>query len=171
MKRAWYDMREFLDFLESQNDLMRIDDVIDPTWEVNGITRIGIQEQGPALRFDHIDGMDYPMVANLLSSDRRFLSALGIEKWDEFNDEYVRRTENPVPWRLVDSGPCQEESIEQADIDLNRICNVVWHQHDGGPFPGTLSISITKDPDTGVLNAGIYRMGTLGPALLVWGAP
>ena len=98
-------------------------------------------------------------------------SALGIEKWDEFNDEYVRRTENPVPWRLVDSGPCQEESIEQADIDLNRICNVVWHQHDGGPFPGTLSISITKDPDTGVLNAGIYRMGTLGPALLGWGAP
>ena len=87
MQRAWHDMREFLDFLDSKGDLMRVDDAVDPTWEVNGITRIGIQEQGPALRFDRIDGMDYPMVANLLSSDRRFLWALGIEKWGEFNDE------------------------------------------------------------------------------------
>ena len=30
MKRAWYDMREFLDFLETKDDLMRIDDVIEP---------------------------------------------------------------------------------------------------------------------------------------------
>ena len=56
-------------------------------------------------------------------------------------------------------------------IDLNRICNVVWHQYDGGPFPGTLGVSVTKDPDDGLLNAGIYRMGTLAKNRLGWGAP
>ena len=167
----WHDMREFLAFLEKKNDLFHIQEEVDPTWEINGISRIGLQEFGPALVFDRIQGADLPMVTNLLGADRRFLWALGIDEWSQFNEEWIRRTQEPVPPKIIDSGPCQEEVIEGDDIDLNRICNTVWHQYDGGPFPGTLGISVTKDPDTGLLNAGIYRMGTLGKNLLGWGAP
>jgi UbiD family decarboxylase len=167
----WYDMREFLDFLEKKNDLFHVKEEVDPTWEINGISRIGLQEFGPALQFDQIKGADLPMVTNLLGADRRFLWAMGIDEWSQFNEEWIRRTQKPVPPKIIDSGPCQEEVIEGDDIDLNRICNTVWHQYDGGPFPGTLGVSVTKDPDTGLLNAGIYRMGTLGKNLLGWGAP
>ncbi len=144
---------------------------MDPEWEVNGITRIGLQEFAPAIVFDRIKGMDFPMVTNLLGADRRFLWAMGLEEWSQFNEEWVRRTEKFIPPKIVKSGPCQEKSISGDAIDLNRICNVKWHQYDGGPFPGTLGVSITKDPDTGLLNAGIYRMGTLGKNQLGWGAP
>ncbi|MGD8385832.1 MAG: UbiD family decarboxylase [Desulfobacteraceae bacterium] len=167
----WYDMREFLDFLEKKNDLFHVKEEVDPTWEINGISRIGLQEFGPALQFDQIKGADLPMVTNLLGADRRFLWAMGIDEWSQFNEEWIRRTQKPVPPKIIDSGPCQEEVIEGDNIDLNRICNTVWHQYDGGPFPGTLGVSVTKDPDTGLLNAGIYRMGTLGKNLLGWGAP
>ena len=170
-KANWYDMREFLDFLEKQNDLFHITEEVEPEWEVNGISRIGLQEFGPAIVFDRIKGADFPLVTNLLGVDRRFLWALGIEEWGQFNEEWIRRTENFILPVITGSGPCQEESIMGDDIDLNRICNIKWHQHDGGPFPGTLGISITKDPDTGLQNAGIYRMGTLGKNLLGWGAP
>jgi UbiD family decarboxylase len=170
-KTNWYDMREFIEFLEKKNDLIRIKEEVDPEWEVNGITRIGLQEFGPAILFERIKGTDFPMVANLLGADRRFLWALGLEEWSQFNEWWVKKTDRLIAPKIIGNGPCQEEIIEGESIDLNNICNVKWHQYDGGPFPGTLSVSITKDPETGVLNAGIYRMGTLGKNLLGWGAP
>jgi len=170
-KAAWYDMREFLEFLEEKKDLVRIKEEVDPQWEINGITRLGLQQHAPAVLFESIKGADLPLVTNLLGTDRRFLWALGIEKWSDFNEEWLRRTENHIPWELVKDGPCQEERIDGAAIDLNRICNVKWHRDDAGPFPGTLSVSVTRDPETGVLNLGIYRMGTLAKNRLGWGAP
>ncbi len=170
-KRKWYDMREFLAFLESKKDVMHIREQVDPGWEINGITRLGLQEHGPAIVFDRIKGADYPLVTNLLGTDRRYLWALGIDRWSDFNEEWIRRTEKMVPWRVVKNAPCQEVVINGKAIDLHRICNTVWHQYDGGEFPGTLSVSVTKDPDSGVLNAGIYRMHTLSRNTLGWGAP
>jgi len=72
---------------------------------------------------------------------------------------------------MVKDAPCQEETIEEADIDSGRICNVKWHQLDKSPFPGTLSISVTKDLDTGKQNAGIYRMELQGKNQLGQGGP
>jgi 4-hydroxy-3-polyprenylbenzoate decarboxylase len=170
-KSSWRDMREFLTFLERRGDLLRISETVDPAWEINGLTRLGLQAHGPAILFEKIDGGDFPLVTGVLAADRRFLWALGLEEWSEFNEEWCRRTERPVPPVMVEAAPCQEVVLEGDRIDLNHICNVTWHEHDGGPFPGTLSVSITRDPDTGVLNAGIYRMGTLEPRMTGWGAP
>lgn len=170
-KRKWYDMREFLAFLESKRDVMHVHEKVDPSWEINGLTRIALQESGPAIVFHNIKGADYPMVTNLLGADRRYLWALGIDRWSDFNAEWIRRTEKMVPWRVLKDGPCQEQVIKGGNIDLHRICNTVWHQYDGGEFPGTLSVSVTRDPDSGILNAGIYRMHTLSRNSLGWGAP
>lgn len=170
-KANWYDMREFIAHLEKLGELVRVGEEVDPAWEINGLTRIGLQERAPAILFDRIKGADFPMLTNLLGTDRRFLEALGIAKWSDFNEEWCRRTERLVPPRVVEEAPCQEVVLEGEAIDLHRICNTVWHQYDGGEFPGTLSVSITKDPENGVLNAGIYRMGTLSRNTLGWGAP
>src|SRR3989339_1805782 len=134
-KSDWYDMREFLQFLESKNDLLRIREEVDPDWEINGITRITLQQLGPCLFFEKIKGADYPLVTNLITTDNRLLWSLGIEKWSDFNDEWMRRTEKLIPPLMVKNGPCQEETIEEADIELDRICNVKWHQLDQRPFP------------------------------------
>lgn len=103
-KTNWYDMREFLDFLEQKNDLIHITEEVDPEWEVNGITRIGLEEFGPAIVFDRIKGADLPMATNLLGADRRFLWALGLEAWSQFNQEWMTRTEKLIPpnwWKLA----------------------------------------------------------------------
>ena len=160
-KSNWKDIREFLGFLEERNDVIHIKEEVDPDWEVNGITWTVTRKQGPVIVFDKIRGADLPLVTGLLASDKRFLWSLGIEEWPGFNAEWARRTRQLVPPKIVKTAACQEEMLSESDIDLNRICNVKWHQHDGGPYPGTMSISITKDLDTGVQNAGIYRMGTL----------
>ncbi|MBW2063576.1 MAG: UbiD family decarboxylase [Deltaproteobacteria bacterium] len=170
-KSDWKDMREFIEFCETRGEVKRIKQEIDPEWEVNGITRIVCQNLGPLLIFENIKGADYPLVTNLIASDSRFLWSLGIEKWSEFNDEWMKRTEKLIPPVMVTSAPCQEETIQGPDIDIGKICNVKWHKLDKSPFPGTLSISVTKDPDTGEQNAGIYRMELQGKDQLGWGAP
>ncbi len=171
MGRAeWKDMREFLNFLEEMGEIRHIKEEVDPQWEVNGITKITLQKQGPAIVFERIKGADFPLVTGILGSDKRYLWALGLEHWAGFNEEWLRKTKHLIPPIIVKTGVCQEENIPESDIDINKICNVKWHQQDGGPYPGSMSISVTKDPDTGVLNAGIYRMATLGKNRLSWGA-
>lgn len=171
LRSNWEDMREFLSFLKEQNDLISVEALVDPDWEVNGITRMALQKKGPAVTFTNVKGMNYPLLTGMLAADRRFLWALGLDNWSGFNDLWAERTRRLIPPKIVERGLCQEEEIEESSIDVSQICNIKWHDHDGGPFPGTLSISVTKDPDTGVQNAGIYRMGTLGKNKLGWGAP
>lgn len=58
--------------------------------------------------------------------------------------------------RLVDTGPCKDVIIRD-NIDLPAMLPVPWHcQGDVGPFinPGAM---IQRDPDSGVLNAGVRR--------------
>ncbi|MCL4553993.1 MAG: UbiD family decarboxylase, partial [Actinobacteria bacterium] len=174
------DMRSFLSFLEEKKDILYLDEEVDPHWEVNGITRIVLQNEGPCVVFRNIKGADYPCVTGMLATGQRFLWALGLTEWSTFNEWWAKQTETLIPPRIVPSGPCQEVEISGEDIDLTRICNIKWHSHDfggsagetyGEAFPGTLSVSITKDPDTGLQNAGIYRMGTLSRNTLGWGAP
>ncbi|MEW5919372.1 MAG: UbiD family decarboxylase [Bacillota bacterium] len=171
LKSVWKDMREFIDYITERGECVHITEEVDPDWEVNGITREALQNMGPAIIFDKIKGAGFPLVTGMIANDKRFLWAFGLEKWSDFNEEWVRRTKQLIPPKIVASGPCQEVFIEGKDIDVNKICNVKWHEYDAGPFPGTLSVSITKDPDTGLQNAGIYRMGTLARNRLGWGAP
>jgi len=90
-KSDWKDMRKFIDFCEEKGEVKRITEEIDPDWEVNGITRIVSQEMGPILVFENIKGADYPLVTNLIASDNRFLWSLGMDKWSEFNEEWMER--------------------------------------------------------------------------------
>ena len=46
-------------------------------------------------------------------------------------------------------------------IDLLKFPVPFWHSRDGGRFIGTLASAITKDPDTGWLNVGNYRLQVL----------
>ena len=170
-KSNWKDLREYLKFLETKKDIVYIKDEVDPTWEIGGLTRVSLQQLGPCVVFENIKGADYPCVTGTIATDRRFLWALGIEKWSELNEEWSRRTKELIPPKIVEDAVCQEEYIKDKDIDINKICNIHWHALDKKPFSGTLSISVTKDPDTGVHNAGIYRHENHEHNILTWGAP
>ena len=87
-----------------------------------------------------------------------------------------RETIAPV---IVDSGPVKEVIVRGKDIDQTEFPVPKWHYLEGGRYIHTFSSIVTKDPDTGVTNVGMYR-GMIGhkdtaPFLLVkggqhWGA-
>ena len=62
------------------------------------------------------------------------------------------------PPRHVPSGLSAQNSRDGADVDLTLFPAPRWHRDDGGPYIGSGSIAVMRDPDTGWINASIYRM-------------
>ena len=102
--------------------------------------------------------------------------ALGVEKLDDLQEDiseliniqnYVKiprliksvprlfRLLSVFPWKLPVKGACQE--VIELDPDLSTIPVLKCWPDDGGKFI-TLPLVMTKDPDTGVQNTGMYRM-------------
>jgi 4-hydroxy-3-polyprenylbenzoate decarboxylase len=66
-----------------------------------------------------------------------------------------------LPVQVESDGPVLENVWRGADVDLNRFPSPFWHEDDGGRFLGTGDLIITRDPDSGQVNVGTYRMQVL----------
>ena len=49
-------------------------------------------------------------------------------------------------------------SMRGRDVDMGKLPAPHWHRKDGGPYIGSGSIVIMRDPDGGWINASIYRV-------------
>ena len=159
------DLREWLARVEEIGDLTRVDGA-DPELEIGGITDLYQWEMGnPALLFDNIKGYEpgFRIASNVFTSLRRVAISLGLPI--EYGPrEFVQawRTQlkdlEPRPAVVVGSGPVGENRMEGDDVDLMRFPAPLWHRGDGGRFLGTGNIVVMRDPDTGWVNCGTYRV-------------
>jgi len=67
-----------------------------------------------------------------------------------------------IPPVEVAGGALLENVKTGDDIDLFKIPVPRWHEHDGGYYIGTGDMVIMRDPDTGWINASIYRVQVHG---------
>ncbi|RZW25975.1 MAG: 4-hydroxybenzoate decarboxylase, partial [Desulfobulbaceae bacterium] len=67
-KTQLYDLRSFLDLLEKENDLLVIEEEVDPFLEIAEIHRRVIYNQGPALLFTKAKNSSFPVVTNLFGT-------------------------------------------------------------------------------------------------------
>lgn len=66
-----------------------------------------------------------------------------------------------LPPKRVKTGPVQDIVWRGDEVDLSRIPILKCWPLDGGPFV-TLPLVISKDPETGERNMGMYRMQVMG---------
>ena len=176
----YQDLREFLTFLESQGDLRRISSPVSPELEMTEIAYRLMRADGPALLFENVIGHDMPVAMNLFCAERRMNWALEV---DDAND-LAARLESMIDMalggppqglmnklrtlgrlahigayqpRTVRNAPCQEVVLTGEDVDLYSLPIIKCWPEDAGPYI-TLPLVITKDPETGTQNYGIYRM-------------
>ena len=134
--------------------------------EIGGIVDIYQRKIGnPPVLFDDIPG--YPkghrILANILTSIRRINLTMG-HPADGTEIELVRHWRNymkeakTIPPVEVASGALLENVKTGDDIDLFKIPVPSWHEHDGGYYIGTGDMVIMRDPDTGWINYGAYRV-------------
>lgn len=160
----WKDLREYLARLEKLGELRRIPEA-DWQEEIGGITELMVERQGPALLFDDIPGYPrgYRVATNLFTTIKRTALALGLATeptLDDVADRWraVTQAIRPIPPVEVSEGPILENVIEGEAIDLYKFPTPKWHESDGGRYIGTGVCVVQRDPDTGVVNSGAYRV-------------
>jgi UbiD family decarboxylase len=155
---AFKDLREFLELLEKEGELQTITEEIDPHLEIGAVgylTRLG-----KASLFTNIKGNDKRVAINVLGDRRKAGLALGASA-DKLNEAIAKGIENPIKPVLVSDGPCKENIMLGDDVDLDQFPIPQWNDKDGGKFIDFGAV-ITKDPETGTQNAGMYRMHVYG---------
>jgi phenylphosphate carboxylase alpha subunit len=160
------DLREYIDRLDEDGELMRITAEVDWNLEVGAISRRSMDLRGPALLFENIK--DYPghrIFANSMSRSKdytcsRMAIALDLPRdisQIELIREFARRIPKLTPPTMVPTAPCKENILKGDDVDLFKFPTPFLHSMDGGRYIGTWHIDITKHPETGHVNYGIYR--------------
>ncbi|MGH7849419.1 MAG: hypothetical protein ACREOP_03895, partial [Thermodesulfobacteriota bacterium] len=76
-KKQFYDLQEYISYLEAIGDLVRVKTEVDPILEITEISSRVIRERGPALIFENVRGAAYPLAINLFGTEERVDLALG----------------------------------------------------------------------------------------------
>ncbi len=176
---AYKDLREFLEYLEKKGDLKRIHHEVDTNLEITEICQRTLRNNGPALIFENPKGFDIPVLGNLFGTPQRIADAIGHKSIADFRQlgEMLAFLKEPrwpgeineaidklpsfkkllhVTPRLIKNAPCQENILENTDIDLSSLPVQKCWPEDAGPLI-TWGLVITKGPYKDRQNIGIYR--------------
>ena len=160
----YQDLREWLDCLEKEGELKRIQAEVDWNLEVGGIVRRVFDEEGPALLFENIKGYRQGRCKKLfvgsLGTRRRVSLGLGLPEDATVREQTVlvqKRFQERVKPIEVKTGPVKENIVTGKDINVEDFPVPKWHPEDGGRYINTTAGVVTKDPDSDWTNVGIYR--------------
>jgi 4-hydroxy-3-polyprenylbenzoate decarboxylase len=158
------DLREWIGLLEREGELARVKTEVDWDLEIGGVLRETMERQGPALLFenikDHKDTACTKLFCGSLATFSRVALMMGLPKdtpYKELIQVWRERAKKPIKPVVVDTGPCKENILKGDDVDLFQFPTPHWQKHDGGRYIGTFHGAISKDPDTGWENMGMYR--------------
>ena len=168
------DLRAFLAAVEEGGEVKH---VAGAHWdrELGAVTEVLYREKvdkSPLLLFDEVPGYGKGMrcLYGMLGSPLRLALGLGIDPAESGDrrtmlDTYRRRIkrQEPIPPRIVDDGPVMENVDSGGDVDLLKFPVPIHHEHDGGRYIGTACGVVTRDPDSGRINIGTYRVQVNGP--------
>jgi 4-hydroxy-3-polyprenylbenzoate decarboxylase len=176
------DLRAWIALLEREGELKRVSAEVDPYLEITEIVDRAVKEGGPALLFENVKGSEHPLLINQFGTERRMCLAFDAQSLDEVGRRLGDVLEMQPPQGLVQkvkglaklksiadsmpksvrSGPAQEVVLTGDDVDLGRLPVQTCWPDDAAPFI-TLPAVITRDPNEGTRNVGMYRMQVLGP--------
>ncbi len=186
---SFKDLRDFIDLLEKEGELKRIQTEVDPYLEVTEISDRTLRSNGPALLFENPKGSKIPLLANLFGNTRRIALAMGQEDISGLRDvgnllAFLKEPTPPSGWKdlwqslpsyksvlnispnVKKSAPCQEVVLQGDDVDLSFLPIQTCWPGDVAPLV-TWPLVITRGPEKERQNLGIYRMQLLGPNKLI----
>ena len=174
---AYDDLRAWIATLDRAGELKKISAEVDPILEITEIADRVSKSHGPALLFQNIKGHPGAQVLiNQFGSARRMNLALEVNSLDEIANRIRQFMDVKSPQGFLDkvkmlpmlaemgkffpktvpTGPCKEV-IRRDNFSLNDFPILKCWPKDAGRFI-TLPCVVTRDPNTGKRNVGVYRM-------------
>ncbi len=172
--RPIQDLREWLERIESIGELVEVDQPVERDEEMSAISYlVAKQKPSPAVLFNKTAGFETGGIGmrhlwNVLGPSVRRIAVTLEEHPDTPTVELIRRTKNKLkartPPREVTRKEAQffDNTLTGDDIDLTLLPIPRHWPRDGGRYAGTADCVITRDPETGYLNVGTYRMMVQG---------
>ncbi|MEE3259278.1 MAG: UbiD family decarboxylase [Candidatus Latescibacterota bacterium] len=177
-----HNLRLFLDRLQREGELVRVETPVSSDLEIAEIHRRVIASAGPALLFTNVEGADFPCVTNLFGTPKRVDLAFG-PRPEQFINQLVQLAQDlpslspgklwphknllpaalKVGMKTIAKGPIG--ACVQTPPDLSRLPLLKTWPEDGGHFI-TLPLVYTQHPDTGHHNLGMYRIQRYDPQTL-----
>jgi len=168
------DLREFIEVLRREGELLTVEEPVDPRLEIAEIHRRVISRAGPALLFANVKNSSFPVVTNLFGTARRMELAFG-HRAQKFVQDLVRLAESAMPPKLATlwenrhllgqilrlgtrkAGRAPILEVCQRPPRLTSLPMLTSWATDGGPFV-TLPLVYTEHPAGRGHNLGMYRI-------------
>ncbi len=164
------DLRQWLERVDELGELIRVGQPVDVIEEMSAISYlVAKQNPSPAILFESPRGyekspIDAKLLWNILGPSLRRIALTLEEPPETPTVELIRRVKDKLKQRIPplevrrSQAPFYENSVTGAAIDLDQLPIPKHWPLDGGRYAGTADAVITRDPDTGYLNVGTYRM-------------
>ncbi|MFV1963420.1 MAG: phenylphosphate carboxylase subunit beta, partial [Acidimicrobiia bacterium] len=137
------DLRSFIDRLDEEGQLHRIDREVDWNLELSHVAKLNEERQGggSALLFDNIK--DYPghrVFISAMTARERLALALDMPQGTSLmnlSQEWVDRIHGKtVPPSVLETGPTKENILTGDDADILKIPSPWFYPADGGRYFG-----------------------------------
>ncbi len=134
---------------------------VDPVFEPCVIQqKLAAEGRYPVIRCEKVNGSEHPLVTNVFGSYDLLGLALGVDPLEPKSSilqRFIEREAKPLPTKSVErsQAPVKQRVFMNDDVDLSKLPIVHHAENDSGKYI-TVGVLVVKDPDTGVLNPGMY---------------
>jgi 4-hydroxy-3-polyprenylbenzoate decarboxylase len=173
---AYADLNQFVSRLREMGELRDIEEEVDPVLEISEVADRVVKKGGPALLLLRPKGSKIPVLINTFGTEKRMCLALEIESFDHLAQRIHELLTPEIPEGMISklralpklaaltslqpnrvrSGACHE-IVETENPSLAALPILKCWPMDGGRTI-TLPLVITRDPENGMRNVGMYRL-------------
>lgn len=153
------DLRSWLGMLDSRGELVRLKAPIGPDQDVAAVLERADGRR--AVRFDDVEGAEFPLVGNTVPGREHLGLALGCDP-HAVADRFAAALDDPAP--------CPQVEPADAPVLANRLTGdrllsalplTRQHSQDGGLYL-TSALVVVRDPASGRMNLSINRLQAAG---------
>ena len=173
-------LREYVEALRALGEIQEVDAEVDWNLEMGAIIRRCYELRTPAPLFNRIKGIEpgfrvlgAPAGVSRKNGLVRLALSLGLPAAATAQEMVealaAAHSKPPIPPRRVATGPCKENILLGAGVDLTRLPAPLIHEGDGGRYLGTWGTIIVRTPDGQWTNWSITRIMITGRNTMVGG--
>ncbi len=147
------DIREFIELLENEDEIIRIKKNVNSTFELPAI--VSKLDGNKAVIFENVENKTIPVISNLIGTRKRFAMAMGSKEKNDIHkiinnsinnrDIKVKTINNISPY------------YQNSSNNLSILPIVTHFEKDAGPYI-TSSIVYAKDQENGNQNSSTHRL-------------
>ena len=147
------DLREFIELLENEDEIIRIKKNVNSIFELPGI--VSKLDGNKAVIFENVENKTIPVISNLIGTRKRFAMAMGSKEKNDIHkiiNKYINNKNINV--KTVNNIP---PYYQNSSYNLSILPIVTHFEKDAGPYI-TSSIVYAKDQENGNQNSSTHRL-------------